>query len=107
GGGECRAGGLEPPGGSFRTEAPDGSLGANHDAAPAAGLEQTLVVECGMQFARPLHDHAAEIIVAGDFFALPFAGHHVGAGLRCPIEHAEPPRLPVLMPSRPAPPKPP
>ena len=46
-----------------------------------------------MQFAGPLDDHAAEIIVAGDLFALPVARHHIGAGLRCGIELGQPSRL--------------
>ena len=50
-----------------------------------------------MQFAGPLDDHAAEIIIAGDFFALPPARHHVRAGLRRRIEHGEPARLHVEM----------
>ena len=50
-----------------------------------------------MQFARPLDDHAAEIIVAGDFLALPLARHHVGAGLRRRIEHRDPARLRIEM----------
>ena len=74
-----------------------GALGADRDTAPAAGLEQPLVIERRVQFAGPLDDHAAEIIVAGDFFALALARHHVRARLRRRIEYGEPARLRVEM----------
>ena len=85
------------PSGAGPADARDRSLGADRNTAPAAGLEQPLVIERRVQFAGPLDDHAAEIIVAGDFFALPLARHHVGAGLRGRIEHGEPARLRVEM----------
>ena len=85
------------PSGAAPANAHDRSFGADRNTAPAAGLEQPLVIKRRMQFAGPLDDHAAEIIVTGDFFALPLAGHHVRAGLRRRIEHGKPLRLRVEM----------
>src|SRR6266436_5006634 len=84
-----------------RLDTGDRSLGTDRHIAPPAGLEQPLVVERRVQFARPLDDHAAEIVVAGDLFALPLTRDHIGAGLRCCVEHGEPSRLRLVMLFRP------
>ena len=96
-GGNRSAAGLDMPSGAGSADSRDRRIGTDGNAAPAAGLEQPLVIKRRMQFAGPLDDHAAEIIVAGDFFALPLSRHHVGAGLRGRIEYGEPPRLRVEM----------
>jgi hypothetical protein len=43
-----------------------------------------------MQAGRPLDDHPAVIIIAGDFLALAFTRHHIRAGLRAVIEARQP-----------------
>src|SRR4029077_5551694 len=96
-GGNRSAVGLDMPSGAAPADARRRSTGADGNTASAAGLEQPLVIERRVQFAGPLDDHAAEIIVAGDFCALPLARHHVRAGLRRRIEYGEPPRLRVEM----------
>src|SRR5215471_10799894 len=59
-----------------------------------------------MQFTGPFDDHAAEIIVAGDFVALAVAGHHIGAGLCYLVQKREPALLGFKMLSRPSADKP-
>jgi hypothetical protein len=69
----------DAPAGAATGEAFDRRVGADRDTAPPACVEQAFVVERRMDARRALNDHAAIIIIAGDFLALAFARHHVGA----------------------------
>ena len=81
--------GLDPPGSAGLADGADSGLGAHRYAAAPAGVEQAFVIEGRMQFSRALDDHAAEIIVAGDFPALLLARHHIGARLRRGVEQRQ------------------
>src|SRR5215471_1205767 len=89
------AAGLDPPSIIGWADARNRGLGTHRNITPAASIEQTLVVERGVQFARSLDDHAAEVVIARHLFALPPARHHVGAGLCGCVEYGETLRLPL------------
>ena len=72
---------------------PTAALAQTCDVAPPAGVEQALVIERRVQFARALDHHAAVVIVAGDLLALALARHHVGARSGRRVEQRHAPRI--------------
>src|SRR5262249_62135554 len=56
------------------------SAGANRDGTPTCRIQETLVVERGMQLGGALHNHAAIVIVRCNFLTLPLPWHHVCLG---------------------------
>src|SRR5262249_45042904 len=82
-------------------------IGADCNAAAAASIEQTLIVECRVNTARAFDDQAAVVVVAGDLVALTLARHHVGVRLSVVVEATEPALLIGEMLWRPGADKPP
>src|SRR5262249_14629001 len=80
---------------------PDRCSCANGDWAPTCRIKETLVVERGMQLGGALHNHAAIVIVGGNFLTLPLPGHHVCLGGSSRVEARDTLLLKLIVPRRP------
>src|SRR5260221_77941 len=52
-------------------------------------IEETIVIEGGMDVSGALHHHAATIVIRSDLLALPLARHDIGARLRIGIQYRD------------------